>query len=108
MRTLGGVEERSPCALKGQLSNVWRLNPVSTLARTPSTDGTSETFSGTLSVPTLCVIPALYALVKQWQLRRESPPPDVVPRSELEADLLEHADRDEAKRFMQAHARRVG
>ena len=27
------------------------------------------------TVLTLCVIPALYALVKQWQLRHESPPP---------------------------------
>ena len=31
------------------------------------------------TVLTLCVIPALYALVKQWQLRREARQPDAVP-----------------------------
>ena len=31
------------------------------------------------TVLTLCVIPALYALVKQWQLRREARQPHVVP-----------------------------
>jgi len=31
------------------------------------------------TVLTLCVIPALYAIVKQWQLRREARQPDAVP-----------------------------
>ena len=39
------------------------------------------TYIGALAatVLTLCVIPALYALVKQWQLRREARQPDAVP-----------------------------
>ncbi|WP_291981287.1 hypothetical protein [Candidatus Accumulibacter sp. ACC005] len=34
------------------------------------------------TVLTLCVIPALYALVKQWQLRRELAKVPVLPLSE--------------------------
>ncbi|EXI81930.1 MAG: hypothetical protein AW10_00875 [Candidatus Accumulibacter appositus] len=34
------------------------------------------------TVLTLCVIPALYALVKQWQLRRELAKAPVLPVSE--------------------------
>ena len=37
------------------------------------------------TILTLCVIPALYALVKQWQLRRESREPDLQPTPPVES-----------------------
>jgi Cu(I)/Ag(I) efflux system membrane protein CusA/SilA len=43
------------------------------------------------TILTLCVIPALYALVKQWQLRRASPRPEVAPGTAAPALPLESA-----------------
>jgi Cu(I)/Ag(I) efflux system membrane protein CusA/SilA len=54
------------------------------------------------TVLTLCVIPALYALIKQWQLQREAPTVTDAPSADA-APAAQPASRADAREGEQAN-----